>query len=77
MAADGEEVALDGLEQGVLECHWCRGAHEANDGVELVDVAVGDDADVVLGDAAAAEEAGGAGVAGFRIDLHAQVPVPA
>ena len=70
MPADGEEVALDRLEQGVLECHRCRGADEADDGVELVNVAVGGDADVVLGDAAAAEEAGVAGVAGPGVDLH-------
>src|SRR4051812_35609688 len=68
--ADGEEVALDGHEHLVDARHRLDGASHPKDGVELVDVTVGLDADVVLGDAAATEEPGGALVAGFRIDLH-------
>ena len=73
MAADAEEVALDGLEQRILEVDRRGGAREPDDGVEFVDVAIGGDANVVLGDASAAEEGSGTRVAGFRVDLHATV----
>ena len=68
--ADGEQVALDGHEHLVDARHRLDGARDAEDGVELVDVAVGLDARIVLRDAAAAEEPRVAGVAGLRVDLH-------
>jgi hypothetical protein len=71
MAPDGEEVALDRREQVVEQRHRLGRAHHADGRAELVHVAVGGDAWMVLGDPPAAEEARLAGVTGPRIDLHA------
>jgi hypothetical protein len=69
--ADAEEVALHGDQDLVDPRHRLDGAGHAEDGVELVDVAVGFDAGVILLNPATAEQTGVTGVAGFRIDLHA------
>ena len=50
-------------------------AASAERGVQLVDGAVGLDAQVVLGDALAAEEIGLAGVAAPGVDLHGALPL--
>ena len=71
VAADGEQVPLHRLEQRVEQLDRRGGARHADGRVELVHVAVGGDARVVLRDAAAAEEAGLAVVAGPGVDLHA------
>ena len=55
---DGEQVALDGHEHLVDARHHLDAARHTDDGVQLVDVTVCFDADVVLGNAAAAEQAG-------------------
>ena len=59
--ADGEQVALDRDEHLVDARHRLGGANEAEHGVQLIDVAVGLDARMALGNAAAAEQARVAG----------------
>src|SRR3954468_6843706 len=68
--ADTEKVALERDQHFVDAWQGLDSASEAEDGVELVDVAIGFDTDIVFGNAAAAEESSVAGVAGFRVDLH-------
>src|SRR5204863_795421 len=70
--ADAEKIALDGDEDLIDAGHRLDSAGHAEGRIEFVDIAVGFDARVVLGDAAAAEKAGIAGVAGFCINLHAR-----
>src|SRR5665647_2518987 len=67
---DREQVALYGNEHLVDARHHLDAARHSDDGVELVDVTVGFDADVVLGNAPPAEQSGVAGVAGLCVDLH-------
>ena len=62
--------ALEGREDFVHAGHEFDGAGHADGGIEFVDIAVGFDARVVLGDAAAAEQAGVAFVPRAGIDLH-------
>ena len=59
-----------GHEHFVDARHQLDGARHSEHGVQLVDVTVRFDARVILGDAAAAEQSGVAGVAGLRVDLH-------
>src|SRR5581483_10980099 len=68
--ADGKEVALDGHEYLVDPRHRLRGAHDAEDRIQLVDVAVRFDAWMILGDAPAPEQPGVAAVSGLGVDLH-------
>jgi ferredoxin/flavodoxin---NADP+ reductase len=68
--ADGEQVALDRDEHLIDPWHHLDGARHSENGVQLIDVAVGFDARVVLADAAAPEEARVAGVAGLGVDLR-------
>ena len=68
--AEGEEVALDRLEQRVGQVGGRGGAREADCRVQLVHVAVRGDARVVLRHPAATEKAGGAGIAGAGVDGH-------
>jgi hypothetical protein len=68
--ADRKEIALDRHEDFIDARQWLDGACHPEEGVELIDIAVGFHAGVVLLDAAAAEEARVAGVAGLRVNLH-------
>src|SRR5258708_99245 len=68
--ADGEEIALYSDEHFVDSGHHLDAARESEDGVELVDVAVGFHAQIVLGHAASPEQRRLPGVPGARIDLH-------
>src|ERR1019366_8743970 len=68
--ADRQEIALDGSEDFIDARHHFDAACDADPGVELVHVAIRFDADVVLGHATAAEEAGAAVVAGLGVDLR-------
>src|SRR5262249_17262544 len=61
-------AAEDRIEPGLRLRALERHAHDANRGVELVDGAVGLDARRVLADARAADEGGGAVVAGLGVD---------
>jgi hypothetical protein len=76
LAADVEEGGLDGGEPASEVVVLDGGGGDAEDGVELVDGAVGLEAGVVLGDAGAAEEAGFAGVAGAGVDLRVAQGAP-
>ena len=69
-ARRGEEIALDGDEHLVDARHGLDRAGHAERRVQLVDVAVGLDARMILRNAAAAEESRVAGVTGLRVDLH-------
>jgi len=69
-SANAEQIALHRNEDFINARHRLDGASHAEDGIELVDVAVGLNAGVVFLNPAAAEEAGVAGVACFCIDLH-------
>jgi hypothetical protein len=69
-STDAEEIALHRDENLIDARHGLDGASHAEDGVELVDVAVGLDARIVFLNSAAAEQAGVAGVAGFRVNPH-------
>jgi hypothetical protein len=68
--ADAEQIALHWNEDFVDARHRLDGASHAKDGVELVDIAVGFDAGVILLNPPASEETGISGVAGLRVDLH-------
>src|SRR5947209_6149501 len=68
LGADGEQVALDGLEQRALKPLGHLDDRHAERGVQLVDLAVRFDARVVFGDAVAAEQSGVAPVALLRVD---------
>jgi hypothetical protein len=64
-----EQVALDGNEDFVYARHHLDGTRHPEHGVQLIDVAVGFDARMILADASAAEESRVAGVSGLRVDL--------
>ena len=68
--ADAEKIALNRNQNLVDPRQRLDGAGEAEDGVQLVDVTVGFDPRIVLGNASSAEEAGVAGIARFGVDLH-------
>jgi hypothetical protein len=68
---DAEEIALHGDEDLVDAGQWLDRASHTEDGVQLVDVAIGFDAWIVFLDPTAAKETRCAVVAGFRIDPHA------
>ncbi len=68
--AECEEVGLDRAEDRVDFVVDVFGPGQSEPGVQFVDGAVGIDPRVVLQDATAAEEPGGAVVAGFRVDLQ-------
>src|SRR5437868_796358 len=68
--ADAEKIALDRDEHFVDAGHGLDRARHAERRVQLVDIAVGFNPRVVLGNPAAAEEAGVAGVACLCVDLH-------
>jgi len=69
--ADGEEVGLDGGELCPDLLVVEDGDRPAERGVELVDLAVGFDARVRLGESSSSEEAGVAPVAGAGVDADA------
>jgi len=71
-SANTEEIALDGDENFIDSGERLNGARHPEDGVELIDIAVSLDPGVILLNAAAAEEAGVAGIAGFCVNLHAR-----
>src|SRR6266480_7836754 len=68
--ADVEQVGLNAIQLGVDCGIQLTRSTETQNGVELVDRAVGFYPRIVLGDAAAAEERGLAFVAGPSVDLH-------
>ena len=70
LRAEREQVALDADELGVEVGVDLRGAGEAEPRVQLVDLAVGVDARIALGDPRAVEERRLAGVARARVDFH-------
>ena len=68
--ADGEQVALHGDAHLVEVRFESGGPGHADAGLQFVHLAVGGDPEVGLADPRAVEEAGFAGIAGLRIDLH-------
>src|SRR6266566_3025256 len=69
-SADAEEIALHWNQDLVDARQRLDRARHPDDRVKLVDVAVRLDARVILRNAAAAEQAGVAGIPGFCVDLH-------
>jgi len=67
---DREQIALHGHEHLVDARHQLDGASHPEDGIQLVDVAVGFDARIVLRNPSAAEEPRVAAITGLRVDLH-------
>jgi hypothetical protein len=70
--SDAEEIALHRNQDLVDPGKRLDGAGHSDDRVQLVDITVGVDAGIVLGDSAAAEKAGVAFVPGPGVDLHRQ-----
>jgi hypothetical protein len=70
LRAQREQVLLHVVEQRAHGRIGTVGAGEAQDGVELVHLAVGGDAQVVFGHARAVDEAGLSRVAALGVDLH-------
>jgi hypothetical protein len=70
VTTDGEEVALDLFQERVERRAWQQRPRDAHRGVELVDVAIGGHAGIVLGHSSATEETGVSFVAGSCVDLH-------
>src|SRR5207237_7215604 len=68
--ADREEVSLNRYEHLVDTRHLFDRAREADRGIQLIDVAIGLDARMILRHAPAAEEPSVAGVAGSSVDAH-------
>ena len=68
--ADRKKIALHRHQDFIDAWHHFDGTREPEGGVQLVDIAVGFDAGMVLADSAAAKKSGGAFVAGSGIDLH-------
>jgi hypothetical protein len=68
--SDAEEIPLDWNEDFVHCRHVLGRASDAKEGVQFVDVTVGFDACVILGNTPATEQAGKPLVAGLRVNLH-------
>src|SRR5207247_6544955 len=68
--AHREEVSLDRLQQAGLERNGLQRRRKSERRVELVDFAIRAHAQMVFGDAAAAEESRLTRVASLRVDLH-------
>src|SRR6266550_12475 len=75
LRADREQVALDRLQRGLLECGGLERGGEADRRVRFVHVAVGAHPGVVLRHSLATEESRLAGVTRLRVDLHAREPM--
>src|SRR3982751_1093972 len=71
---DGKKVALNRDQYFIDARHHLHRARHSENGVELIDVAVGFHARVVLSDAAAPEETRVTGVAGLGVDLRRHTP---
>src|SRR6478736_2462720 len=70
MSPDGEQVTLDGLEQLVKETLVSRRPDQAEAGVQLVYIAIGRHAGVILRHPAAPEQTRVSFVSGASVDLH-------
>ena len=76
LGAEREQIALDGDNLGADgRVERCR-THQPEPRVQLVDLAVGLDARVVLARACAVEERRFTGIAGSRVDFHEQIMAP-
>ena len=71
--AEREQIALQRHAHLVEIRRQAGGARHAEARLQLVDVAVGDDARIGLADARAVEQAGVARIAGLRVDLHGRI----
>ena len=71
--AEREQIALQRHAHLVEIRRQAGGPRHAEARLQLVDVAVGDDARIGLADARAVEQAGVARVAGLRVDLHGRI----
>jgi hypothetical protein len=70
--AEGKQITLQGdrdLTELAIEAAGDTDTHRS---LQFIDVTVGRDARVVLGDASAVKQAGLAAIAGFRVDFHFQ-----
>ena len=70
VGSEREQIGLRASEQRIEMAVELRGTDRAEVAVQLVDRAIGIDARVVFGDAAASEQPRGPVVARLRVDLH-------
>lgn len=73
--ADREQIALYSDQYLIHTRHGAGSARGAQNRVQLINVTIGIDARVILGNPAATEQSSRARVAGLRIDLHSHIRV--